>query len=304
MKKLVPPPAVSLMVASILALLTLIVAVSSAQATYPGKVNGRLAFAITADGNTDVYSVLPNGNALRRLTDDPGFDACPAYSADGKTISWCGPGGVWVMNHDGTEKRQLATFGTFPDFSPDGGKVVFGGASSGSTNVDVWVIGLDGANLTRLTTAVGPDRFPAWSPDGAKIVFQSSRTGIAQVWVMNSDGSGQTQLTFDSVPKDQVPDWSPDGSQIAFVTQTHASGGDIWLMNADGSNPHAITSGADKLGMAWSPDGNELATLDWPSRTVEIMNLDGTEAHAVRPGGIQFVPGWQPRGTGLDDSDE
>jgi parallel beta-helix repeat protein len=299
MMKLAHPLVARLMAAGTVALLVLIATASSAYATYPGKVNGRLAFAITIDANTDIYSVLPNGEALHRLTDDPGFDACPAYSADGKWIAWCGPGGIWTMKQNGTEKRQLTTFGAFPDFSPDGSKVVFGGAPTGSANVDVWVVDADGGHLTRLTTPPGFDRMPAWSPDGTKILFQSSRTGIAQVWVMNADGSGPTQLTFDSVAKDQLPDWSPDGSQIAFVTQTHATGGDIWLMNADGSNPHPITSGADKLGTAWSPDGTKIATLDWLSRTVEVMNADGSDAPAVHTAGIQFVPGWQPRGTGV-----
>jgi Tol biopolymer transport system component len=288
--------------AGALALATLSGAVTSARATYPGNTNGRLAFAITIDGNTDVYSVLPNGHALHRLTDDPGFDACPAYSADGKRIAWCGPGGIWLMNHDGTEKQQLTTFGFFPDISLDGSTIVFHGAPGGSSNVDVWAIDVASGNLTRLTDAPGLDRFPAWSPDSTKIVFQSSRTGIAQVWVMDPNGSDQTQLTFDPVPKDQLPDWSPDGTRIAFVEQTHTVGGDIWVMNADGRDAHPITSGADKLGAAWSPDGSAIATLDWPSRTVEIMTLDGDETQSVHTGGIQFVPAWQPRGTGLDDA--
>jgi Tol biopolymer transport system component len=290
--------------AGALALTALIAAASSAHATYPGNNNGRLAFGITVDGNTDIYSVLPNGQALRRLTDDPGFDACPAYSADGKRIAWCGPGGIWLMNHDGTDKRQLTTFGFFPDISPDGRTIVFGGAPSGSTNADIWAIDLESGNLTRLTDAPGLDQFAAWSPDGTKIAFQSSRTGIAQVWVMDPNGSDQTQLTFDPVPKDQLPDWSPDGTRIAFVERTHPVGGDIWVMNADGRDAHPITSDADKLGVAWSPDGSAIATLDWPSRTVEIMTLDDGETRTVQPGGIQFVPGWQPRGTGLDEVGE
>jgi Tol biopolymer transport system component len=292
---------VSVALAGALALAALGGAVTTARATYPGNTNGRLALGITVDGNTDVYSVLPNGRALHRLTNDPGFDACPAYSADGTRIAWCGRGGIWLMNQDGTGQRQLTAFGAFPDFSPDGSKIVFGGAPSGSTNVDVWAIDGEGGDLTRLTDAPGIDRFPVWSPDGTKIVFQSSRTGIAQVWMMDPDGGDQTQLTLDPVPKDQLPDWSPDGSRIAFVEQTHPVGGDIWVMNADGGDAHAITSGADKLGAAWSPDGSAIATLDWPSRTVEMITLDSNETRAVYPRGIQFVPGWQPRGTGLDD---
>jgi Tol biopolymer transport system component len=69
----------------------LVGAAGPARATHPGVANGRIAFGATRDGNTDVYSVLPNGAAAQRLTDDPGADICPAYSADGKWVAWCGP---------------------------------------------------------------------------------------------------------------------------------------------------------------------------------------------------------------------
>jgi Tol biopolymer transport system component len=289
-------------VAAVLALL----GAPAAQATYPGHTNGRLAFGMTVDGNTDVYSVLPTGQALRRLTDDPRFDACPAYAADGESIAWCGPGGVWLMKQDGTEKRQLTTFGAFPDISPDGSKVVFMGGPSGSNNIDIWAVDIGTGNLARLTTAPAFDGFPAWSPDGSRIVYESPDplTGIVQLWLIDADGS-PTQLTFDPASKDQVPDWSPDGAKIAYVANVPGRrGGDIWVINADGTSPHPITSGADLLGTAWSPDGTQIATLNWTTRTVEVLNTDGSDRHAVHPGGIQFVPGWQPRGTGLDDLGE
>jgi dipeptidyl aminopeptidase/acylaminoacyl peptidase len=103
-------------------------------------------------------------------------------------------------------------------------------------------------------------------------------------------------------PKDQLPDWSPDGSRIAYVQRTAPVGGDVWVVNADGSDPHPLTSGPpDELGTAWSPDGTQIAYLSWNTRTVEVMNADGTNAHPVQPDGVQFVPAWQPRGTGTED---
>jgi Tol biopolymer transport system component len=292
----------------IVALATLVAvvgAIAPAWATYPGTTNGRIAFGITLDGNTDVYSVLPNGAAARRLTDEPAADICPAYSADGKWVAWCGPGGIWLMKQNGAEKRQLTTFGAFPDISPDGSKVVFNGRLPAVADPNIFVVNVDGTGLTQLTTDTASDQFPAWSPDGSRIVFTSTRTGIPQLWLMDADGDNQTQLTFDANRKDQLPDWSPDGSQIAYVQRTAPVGGDIWVVNADGTDPHPLTSGPpDELGTAWSPDGTQIAYLNWTTRTVEVMSADGTNAHPIRPLGVQFVPAWQPRGTGLDDTGE
>jgi TolB protein len=290
----------------------------SARATYPGATNGRIAFGMNLNGNTDVYTALPGGQDLRRLTTDPGFDACAAYSPDGQRIAYCsgqggGPVQVWTMKQNGTDKQQvthMSVTAIFPDFSPDGSTIVFCAGPSTFTR-DIYLVNSDGSDLTRLTSGVGNNVYPAFSPDGSKIVFTSNRTGTSQVWLMNADGSNQRQLTFDPQPKDQVPDWSPDGSKIAYLVDTHGiadmgnSWGDIWVMNADGSGQHPITSGATYYGTAWSPDGSRIATLDFPSRTVYTLNAsDGSDPQAVHPGpGLQFVPGWQPRGTDLEGED-
>ena len=300
------------------ALTALAAATGPARATYPGATNGRLAFGIRINGNTDVYSVRPDGQDLRRLTTDPGFDACAAYSADGRRIAYCsgqggGPVQVWTMKQNGTDKQQvthMSGVAIFPDYSPDGSEIVFAAQPAGATARNIYVVPSDGGTPQQLTT-IGNNVYPAFSPDGSKIVFTSNRTGTSQVYVMNADGSGQTQLTFDPQPKDQVPDWSPDGSQIAYLADTHGisdvtqSWGDIWVMNADGSGQRPITNGASWYGTAWSPDGSRIATMDMPTRTIYTVNAsDGSDAEAVHPGGLQFVPGWQPRGTGSgEDAD-
>jgi Tol biopolymer transport system component len=309
-------------VAAVLALVVMATVVGSARATYRGETNGRLAFGININGNTDVYSVQPDGQDLQRLTTDPGFDACAAYSADGSRIAYCsgkggGPVQVWTMKQDGSDKQQvthMSVLAIFPDFSPDGSKIVF---CAGATTFgrDIYVVNSDGSDLRQLTSGVGNNVYPAFSPNGRKIVFTSNRTGTSQVWVMNADGSDQTQLTFDPQPKDQVPDWSPNGSKIAYLADTHGtadmgnSWGDIWVMNANGSHQHQITHDATDYGTAWSPDGTRIATLDFPSRTIYTLNArDGSDPVAVHPGGLQFVPGWQPLGTeesqGEDQNDQ
>ena len=295
---------------------------SSARATYAGATNGRIAFGMRIDGNVDVYSALPNGQDLRRLTTDPGFDACAAYSPDGQRIAYCsgqagGPVQVWTMKQNGTDKQQVTNMSgpaIFPDFSPDGSKIVFTAKPVDSPTRDIYVVDSDGTGLTQLTSGEGNNAYPAFSPDGSKIAFTSDRTGTWQLWEMNADGSPQTQLTFDAQPKDQVPDWSPDGSKIAYVADTHGiadtvspSWGDIWVMNADGSGQHPITSGAAYYGTAWSPDGTRIATLDKSTAnpTVSTLNAsDGSDVQAVHPDGFQFVPGWQPRGTGIQNQSD
>src|SRR5919202_6803068 len=123
-------------------------AATPARATYPGA-NGRLAFGMNVGGNVDVYTVLPNGRDLRRLTDDRGFDACAAYAPDGKRIAYCsgaagGPVQVWTMKQNGTDKQQVTHMSgpaIFPDFSTDGSSLVFTAKPAGSPTRDIYLIG-------------------------------------------------------------------------------------------------------------------------------------------------------------------
>src|SRR6266542_952018 len=125
-----------------------------AHATYPGTNDGRLAFAMNVGGNVDIYSVLPNGNDLRRLTDDPSFDAAASYSPSGKEIAFdsdrSGNFEIWKMKQNGTEQEQVTHTGgrmIFPDFSPDASKVAFSGHLPGGTNEDIFVASIDGSGL-------------------------------------------------------------------------------------------------------------------------------------------------------------
>jgi len=97
----------------------------------------------------------------------------------------------------------------------------------------------DGTGATRVTNDPQPDGRPAFTPDGQALVFHSARTaGKQQIWTVNLDGTGLTQLTRDSV--NSSPTVSPDGQTIAYVS-TRNKDGDIWLMARDGTNQRQFT---------------------------------------------------------------
>lgn len=99
-----------------------------------------------------------------------------------------------------------------PAPSPDGTKVAF------SARGNLWVADLGEGTLTALTTHPGYDWMPVWSPDGRRIAFSSDRNGNDDIFVMNADGTGLVQLTFDTAP-DTACDFSPDGSAVLFSSR-------------------------------------------------------------------------------------
>lgn len=141
-----------------------------------------------------------------------------------------------------------------PDWSPDGQQIVFtshdvNDNAMNSVTAEVYVMNADGTGApTRLTNNAEEERAPAWSPDGTRIAFMCRRGLPApgavlqtfEICVMNTDGSGQLQLTTNTV-NELTPSWSPDGQQIAFHRLVSGRF-QIWLMNADGTGLAQLTN--------------------------------------------------------------
>ncbi|HUV74533.1 MAG TPA: hypothetical protein VMW79_09500 [Anaerolineae bacterium] len=96
--------------------------------------------------------------------------------------------------------------------------------------------GLDwAANLTN-----NPDTRTSqpWSPDGTHLAFETDRDGDFEIYVMDVDGSGQTNLTSNPTAYDISPSWSPDGTKIFFRSDRAGERFDYrpYVMNAVGSD--------------------------------------------------------------------
>jgi dipeptidyl aminopeptidase/acylaminoacyl peptidase len=81
----------------------------------------------------------------------------------------------------------------------------------------------------------------AFPGTNGKIAFHSDRDGNLEVYSMNADGTGQTNLT-NNPTADAYPAFSPDGSKIAFVSFREGNFGEVYSMNADGTNPTRLTN--------------------------------------------------------------
>ncbi|MEO6056692.1 MAG: LpqB family beta-propeller domain-containing protein [Gemmatimonadales bacterium] len=163
---------------------------------------------------------------------------------------------------------------------------------------EVYLLSADGTTLTNLTNDPSGDEGPAWSPDGRSIAFTSHRTGRWQVYVMNADGSGQTQLTSGSFATS--PDWSPDGTKIAFSGVDGGGHEQIYVMNPDGSAITQLTTTTTGTAPAWSPDGTRVAFMSAISFETDIfvMNADGSDVtRLTTSSGIDANPAWSPDGT-------
>lgn len=269
------------------------------------------------DGNLDdvvqIYLMPWNGEShgLTQVTTGDGFHGDPAWSPDG---------------------RSLAIESDWANYPADEGIWIIP-ASAGVARADA-------QRVTTLPAGYAADSEPQFSPDGHWVVFTRFRScklnhtisdnppgnthaqvrhaldGCLQaIFKVRSDGSQLTQLTSWG-QQHSAPDWSPDGTRITFdsgdVGQLGSSG-DIWVMNADGTNQRRVVAtqpihstsrangtvnGALANNPVWSPDGTKIMYSQWNASnevSLDVVNADGSGqavAVPVPPSGFQNKVDW------------
>lgn len=179
------------------------------------------------------------------------------------------------------------------------GRIAFSSTRDGTSTNELYSAAPDGTDAKRLTWSMAVEQSPAWSPDGTRIAYESlSKHSV--IFVMNADGSGQTQLSPADGATDAQPSWSPDGRQLAFAsTRGPASAWHIWIVNVDGTGLHRLTSDFS-TDPSWSPDGTRIAYVTTDS--IYTIGVDGTGALRVTlpPAGYtDQAPDWSPDGRAI-----
>ena len=197
----------------------------------------RIAFTrVTPSGEQDIFVVGSTGGTPENLTPDPALDSEPSWSPDGTHIvfrSNRGPDGLFIMNADGTNVRQLVANGLSPDWSPDGSQIVF---TRGRTE---WPQQPVGPQPPPPPPPPGPPPPPPPPPPQFRL----------HLWVVRPDGSEEQQLTFGQAWQSDAV-WSPDGTKIAYVHRAQGLG-EIHVMDA--APPWTSRFVTDGYAPSWQP---------------------------------------------------
>src|SRR4051812_26421493 len=113
-------------------------------------------------------------------------------------------------------------------------------------------LAVGGVITATLTAAPAPEEKP-------KLLIVSRRSGNAEIYLVNADGSGEAKNLTNGKANNAYPAWSPDRKRIAFCSDRDG-GWNAYVMDADGSNVKTLTRGTERTRVpTWSPDGKKIA---------------------------------------------
>ena len=191
----------------------------------------------------DIWVVEAIGGKARQVTMHRAHEIYPVFSPDGRSIAFSsnrhGSYNVFVIPVDSGKPRQL-TFDSANDvvtgWSPDGKQVLFSSTRSLTfpPSTEMYTVPAEGGRTQRVSAAEG--REGVFSPTGDRIAYVRGpgawyRKGYRgssndDIWICNADGSGNRQLTMNSV-QDNSPMWSRDGQWIYYVSECYGTPANI-----------------------------------------------------------------------------
>jgi TolB protein len=164
-----------------------------------------ITFTSDRSGNWEIWTMTPDGQDVRQITNDAANDGWPVWTPDGSRILFSsdrsGNWEIYSMDPSGQDVRRLTdrpdTADLFPEVSPDGTRVVFSSQAAAGNTGEIYSMDLNGEQVLRLTNTAALNTMPSWCPSGDTMVFVSNRDGNDNIFMMNADGSNVVALTDD-----------------------------------------------------------------------------------------------------------
>jgi WD40 repeat protein len=280
--------------------------------------DGKLLVSGSTDTTVRVWDA-DTGQALRVLEGHSDRVWSVAFSPDGRFLVSGGKDAQVIFWDPNTgaklqafSQHTAAVYGVA--WAPDGRQVASG---SKDQSVLLWdVASAAGAPVGEPPPATGEPPAPVVTgrppASGAQLAFISTRSGKADLYLMNMDGSGVVNLT-DNPAREAKPAWSPDGFRLAYLSAGAGKlNSGLYVMNADGTALTTIYQDQRRVGgFDWAPDGLRLvfSVLEnegdgqTPTAAIYVANVDGSGLKHIYSsslrGAAAEVVGWSPDGNWL-----
>jgi TolB protein len=224
--------------------------------------DGRLvAFTSYASGAPNIYIYsLDTGRKLPFYNQRASMNAFVTFTPDSKEMIYSstaggGPSQLYRCNIDGSNLRRITSSGAIEveaKINPKTGADLLD-VSGREGLPQIFHMNLEGADIHRVSAGTGEATNPAWNPDGVHIAFAWTRgyePGNYNIFVMDvTSGQPPVQLTSHE-GRNENPTWAPDGAHIAYASRQGRQS-QIWVMNADGSGKHALTTVGSNENPVW-----------------------------------------------------
>jgi len=233
----------------------------------------------------------------------------PFPSPDGKKVLFeskvAGFYQLFTMNPDGSEITQITQDPwnhDTPSWSSDGTKISF--VSDQNKHSVVYIMHVDRTGLERLSPENAESIHPTWSPDSTKVIYCADddlappKKNDASIYVVDVNSKEIKTLITGGV--NTYPSFSPDGKRIAFRKMIGDMNSEVFVANADGTEPKNLSNHMAFDGWpAWSPDGKLIAFSSnrRANYQIHMMNADGSGVRLVaNTEGRATEPRWSPDG--------
>jgi len=177
-------------------------------------------------------------------------------------------------------------------------EIAFTATPRGGRSKEIYIVGLDGQDVRRITDNRSFNLFPRWSPNGNLLAYTSFKTGVPVLYLRNlQDGSERALVKFGN---SKSPGSFTPGGDALYASVSVGGNSEIYRVRLDGSNAEKVVAGwGIQVSPSVSPDGKRIAFVSNKNGSPQVYIRDlagGKDQRVSHAGGYSTSPSWSPAG--------